>query len=258
MSQDHPIPRQDVRSDGVAVVEWGDQAEPTRAQGRGDLLARLARDARLLPVLGGIGAVAAFASLVGEWTIVEVPGFGADGGPTGRAPAGVAQLDGFGVAYLFGLFGVVCCLALVLFGSSRVRRDVRILGLALTGGVLAVLIAATLTLDDIARLGLFMTDPALSIRYGRGLTAAYVGIGFLGLALVLAGRRTRPDPAPRTPTTPASDEPESTEANTEESMFSWRRQQSSAASGDELEAQPRDLTVGPTAPFATPDTPEGR
>lgn len=253
MSQDYPIPRQDVRSDGVAMVEWGDQAEPGRTGRRGDLLARLGRDPRLVPVLGGIGAVAAFASLVGEWTVMEVPGLGGDGGPLGRVPAGVSEVANFGLAYLLGISGIVCCLALALFGAPGARRNARVLGLAMAGAVLAVLVAATLTLDDIARLGLQVTDPDLRIVYGRGLVAAYVATGLLGLALHLAGRLARPEPVPHhePAATDGDDDPELASTDTE-SPFSWRRQQGTDSPDEELE-EPRDLTVGPTTPFAGPE-----
>lgn len=65
MSQDLPIPRQDNRSDGTTVVEWGDPdpAPPGRAARS---LAAIGRDHRLPPVVAGLGAVAAVASLVGS------------------------------------------------------------------------------------------------------------------------------------------------------------------------------------------------
>ncbi|MFK3982511.1 hypothetical protein ACI2K4_19305 [Micromonospora sp. NPDC050397] len=256
MAQEYPIPRQDQRSDGVAMVEWGDQAETGRPGGRGDLLTRLARDARLVPVVGGLGAVAAFASLVGEWTVTRVPGAGADGLPAGRVPAGIAEVGNFGTAHLVGVSGVVCCLALVLFGSPGSRRNARVLGLAISGALLAVLVAATLTMDDTARLGLYATDPNLRIEYGRGLVTAYVATGLLGLALLLAGRVGVPVPVEDRPAAGATDGPEPAGVEPE-SPFSWRRQ-GTGDPDDDLDEGPRDLTVGPTAPFASPEPPDPR
>ncbi|WP_329105905.1 hypothetical protein OG792_33950 [Micromonospora sp. NBC_01699] len=256
MSQDYPIPRQDSRSDGVATVEWGDQDEPRRPGRRGDLLARLGRDPRLVPVVAGIGAVAIFASLVGEWTIMLAPNFGPDGGTVGRTPIGVSDSTNFGSAYLFGIFGIVGCLALVIFGTAAVRRNVRVLGLALTGTVLAVLVAASLTLDDVSRLGLG-EDTGLRIEYGRGLVMAYVGTAVLGLALYLAGRLVGPDPVPTGSSATGVDGVGSAES-APEAAFSWRRPMGSGGPDDELDEAPRDLTVGPTTPFASPEQPDAR
>ncbi|MEV4627646.1 hypothetical protein AB0J90_15305 [Micromonospora sp. NPDC049523] len=255
MSQEYPIPRQDVRSEGVAMVEWGDQDEPQRPRRRGDLLARLTRDPRLVPVVAGIGAVAVFASLVGEWTVMRVPNFGPDGGGTvGRTPIGVTDSTNFGAAYLFGVFGIVGCLALVIFGTTAVRRNVRVVGLAITGTVLAILVAASLTLDNIARLGLG-EDTGLRIEYGRGLVMAYVGTALLGAALYLAGRLLVPEATSPGPPATEADGPEQAEP---EPVFSWRRQPGTGTPDDELDDVPRDLTVGPTTPFASPEPPEAR
>lgn len=256
MAQEYPIPRQDQRSDGVAMVEWGDQAESARPDRRADLLFRLGRDPRLVPVVGGLGVVAAFASFVGEWTVTRVPGAGADGLPAGRVPAGITEVGNFGAAHLLGISGIVCCLALVLFGSPGTRRNARVLGLAMSGALLAVLVAAALTMDDVARLGLYVTDPDLRVEYGRGLVMAYVATGLLGLALVLAGRVAAPVPADAGPASGTTDGTEPGGAEPE-SPFSWRRR-STGDPDDDLDEGPRDLTVGPTAPFATPEPPDAR
>lgn len=257
MSQEYPIPRQDVRSEGVAMVEWGDQDEPRRPRRRGDLMTRLARDPRMVPVVAGIGAVAVFASLVGEWTIMRVPNFGPEGvGTVGRTPVGVSDSTNFGAAYLFGVFGIVCCLALVIFGTTAVRRNVRVVGLAITGTVLGVLVAASLTLDNISRLGIG-EDTGLRIEYGRGLVMAYVGTALLGLALYLAGRLLGPEPTPSAPPVAGADSPEQADPDPDP-VFSWRRQASTGTPDDELDDVPRDLTVGPTTPFASPEPPEAR
>jgi hypothetical protein len=258
MSQEYPIPRQDARSDDVATMEWG-QDEPPRPGRRTDPLARLGRDARLVPVLAGIGAVAVFASLVGEWTIMTVPNVGADGGTTARAPGGVSDATNFGAAYLFGIFGVTCCLALILFGTPTVRRNVRVVGLAIAGVVLAILAAATLTLDDTSRLGLYGPDSGLRIDYGRGLMMAYVGTAILGLALYFAGRLGQPGPVPAGhPSVAPRDDPDHPDGETA-AAFSWRRRPGTGApDDDELDSAPRDLTVGPITPFAAPESPDGR
>jgi hypothetical protein len=256
MSQEFPIPRQDARSDGVATVEWG-QDEPRRTGGRSGLLTRVGQDPRLVPVLAGIGAVAVFASLVGEWTIMTVPNLGAEGATTGRAPGGVSEAASFGMAYLIGILGIACCLALILFGTPAVRRNARVLGLAMAGGLLAVLAAATLTLNDTSRLGLYGPTDDLRIDYGRGLVMAYVGTAVFGLALYLAGRLGQSGPAPAGhPPAASADDPDQPAADGE---LSWRRGQTAPAPEyDDLEGEPLDLTVAPTTPFAQPEPPGAR
>ena len=62
--------------------------------------------------------------------------------PPAGPRSGSSDVANFGAAYLFGIVGVTCCLALILFGTPAVRRNVRVVGLAIAGAVLAVLVAA--------------------------------------------------------------------------------------------------------------------
>ncbi|PWU60664.1 hypothetical protein DLE60_09770, partial [Micromonospora globispora] len=105
MSQDLPIPRQDNRSDETTVVGWG-EGDRAPAGRFGRSLAGLGRDHRLPMVLAGLGAVAAVASLIGEWLVMTVPNGGPEGNTTIQVPGGVAGVGGFGVAYLVGLLGL--------------------------------------------------------------------------------------------------------------------------------------------------------
>ncbi|MFG2056260.1 hypothetical protein ACGFI9_19780 [Micromonospora sp. NPDC048930] len=238
MSQDLPIPRQD-RSDGTTVVEWGD-GEPVPARRAGRSLAGLARDHRLPPVLVGLGAVAAIASLVGEWLVMTVPNGGPDGNSPIRVPVGVADVGGFGVGYLVGLLGLAVAAALALRGTTAVRQNARVAGLGLAAAVLAVLTAAAFSLDDSSQRTLFYSSAdGFRVEYGRGLVSAFVATALLAAALHLSGRAF--DPAP---------EPDGDPGTADGGRPAPGRRRSRE---DELPPAPADLTVEPTVPFAHPD-----
>ncbi|GIG88988.1 hypothetical protein [Plantactinospora endophytica] len=242
----------DTTPDGAGVVSWGD---PPRTGGRaGLMLHRLGRDGRLVPVVGVAGAGAVFASLVGDWAVTSMTVEGAESSVT--LGSGVADMSGFGTAYLVGVFGVVGCLALVFFGSPRVRHDARVAGLAVAGAVLGVLFATAGSLDTLAdRWQMYGQLDGMTIEYGQGLVMAYVGTGGLGLALLLAGRfvrRSAAEPAPAAePGTPA---PTGQVPPQEESDWPWRRPRAASApevpDDDDGRPPPIDLTVTPTKPFA--------
>lgn len=240
MSQDLPIPRQD-RSDGTTVVEWGD-ADPSPA-GRPDRsLAGLARDRRVPPVLVGLGAVAVIASLVGEWLVMTVPNGGAAGDTPIRVPGGVADVGGFGVAYLVGLLGLAVAVALALRGTPAVRQNARVAGLGLAAALLAVLTAAAFSLDDSGQRTLFYSsEDGFRVDYGRGLVSGFVAVVLLAGALHLAGRAVGRGPDPDAePGTAESGRPVPARRRSRE---------------DELPPEPADLTVEPTVPFARPEQP---
>ncbi len=232
MSQDLPIPRQDDRSDGTTVVEWGD-AEPAST---GRSLAGLSRDHRLPPVLAGLGAVAAVASLLGEWLVITVPNGGPDGTGSIRVPGGVANVGGFGVGYLVGLLGLAGAVALALRGTAAARQNARVAGLGLAGAVLAVLTA--FFLDDPGQRTLFYSsENGFRVEYGRGLVSAFVATALLAAVLYLSGRAAGPGP---------DGEPGATENG--RPVPGRRRSRE-----DELPPAPADLTVEPTVPFARPE-----
>src|SRR5688500_18735832 len=137
MSQNHPIPRQDNRLDGTTVVEWGGP-EPASPAPSGRSLSGLSRDRRLPLVPAGLGAAAGFASLVGEWLVMTVPGGGPEGDTPVRVPGGVADVGGFGVGYLVGLLALVVGVALALRGTTAVRHNARVAGLALAVALLGL------------------------------------------------------------------------------------------------------------------------
>lgn len=240
MSQDLPIPRQD-RPDGTTVVEWGDTDRA--GVGRPDRsLAGLARDHRLPPVLVGLGAVAAIASLVGEWLVMTVPNGGPDGNTPIRVPVGVADVGGFGVGYLAGLLGLGAAVALALRGTAAVRQNARVAGLGFAAAVLALLTAAAFSLDDSGQRTLFYSsEEGFRVDYGRGLVSAFAAVVLLAGAFYLSGRAVDPGPEP-------DGEPGAGESG-RRAPGRWR------AGADELPPAPADLTVAPTMPFARPDQP---
>ncbi|MFY1688813.1 hypothetical protein [Plantactinospora sp. WMMB782] len=248
MPDDVSIPRQD-GPDAASVVSWGDR--PDTGGRAGLALRRLGRDSRLVPVIGVAGAAAAFASLIGDWAVTSMTVEGAENAVA--LGSGVADMSAFGTAYLVGVFGVVGCLALVLFGSPGVRHDARVAGLAGAGAVLGVLVAATGSLDTLAdRWQVYGQLDGMVIEYGQGLVLAYVAVGGLGLALLLAGRFVRRTAAPPAsaaePGTPAG------AATPEESDWPWRRPRPAGdpevPDDDDGRPPPPDLTVTPTKPFA--------
>ncbi|MGC5018902.1 hypothetical protein [Micromonospora sp. DT47] len=233
MSQDPPIPRQDDRSDGTAVVEWGAVERPPAGR-FGPALAGLGRDRRLPLVLTALGAVAAMASLVGEWLVMTVPNGGPDGDSTIRVPGGVAELAGFGVAYLVGLLLLAGAVALALRGRPAVRHDARVAGLAVAGALLALLTATALSLEDSGQRALFYSpEDGFRVVYGRGLVTAFVAVVLLAAALKLAGRA----PADRSSADPGAD-PDVAPTD------------SRRAEPDDRPPAPADLTVTPAVPFA--------
>ncbi|NYF55970.1 hypothetical protein [Micromonospora purpureochromogenes] len=230
MSEDLPVPRQEDRSDGTAVVEWGSPS-PAPAGRWGRALGGLGRDRRLPLVLAVLGAVAATASLVGEWLVMTLPNGGPEGDVTVRVPGGVAEVDGFGVAYLVGLLLLAAVTALALRGGPAVRREARLAGLAVAGALLALLTATAFSLDDSGQRALFYSsEDGFRVDYGRGLVMAFVATALAGAALQLAGRQ------------PAEQAEGDTDPEAE--PVDYRRPGRPENDG------PADLTVTPTVPFA--------
>ncbi|MEV4810176.1 hypothetical protein [Micromonospora avicenniae] len=233
MSRELPIQRQDDRSDDMSVIEWG-TAEPDAPERPRRSLAGLGRDRRIPQLLAGLGAVAGVASLVGEWVVMTLP----DGGREGslEVPAGVADVNGFGVGYLVGLLGLVCAVALALRGTPAVRPNARVLGLALAGALLVLLTVTASELDDSTRRLFYSPEEGFRIEYGRGLAMAFAACVLLGVALQLA-----PNAAPLDEDAPAG------------AVFR-RRRRSARDEPDDVPPAPADLTVQPAVPFARPES----
>jgi hypothetical protein len=244
MSQDLPIPRQDSHATEPVTVEWGSD-RPARRGRMPRALAGLGRDRRLVPVMAAIGGVAAAASLVGEWTIVTIPMAELAGDAPLRVPAGVSEVGNFGAAYLIGLLAMIGCLALVFAGAPSIRHNARILGLTLSGAVLAVLLAATAVLPEASgRLYYLRPNGELRIEYGRGLVMAFLATAVLGLALLLAGRFIA-GPVGTGPTDAA---------DATGHGWSWRRPRPAAVvEADDERRAPSDLTVTAAPPFIRPE-----
>jgi hypothetical protein len=244
MPEDLPVPRQGEPPDAPAVIEWGAD-EPARPRRFGNPLVGLTRDPRLPLLLAGLGAVAGTASMIGEWVLTTVPSGGPEGPTTLEVPASVSEIGGFGVAYLAGLLALACAVALALGGTATVRANARLVGLTLAGALLALLVAATVTLDDPgARTVLYSTEDEFLVEYGRGLVLAFVACVLFAAALRLAW------------TVPTGASTESADDRTRAdvpAMRSWRRRPEPDLE-DGLPA-PADLTVEPATPFARPENP---
>jgi hypothetical protein len=274
MSQE---PQADIgaRLDEPAVVEFGAD-EPVHKRPRASqILTAVRRDWRIVPILAGLSAVAIFASLVGEWQTTSFTEQQQVAVPPDQLPppatSGVADLGGFSTGYLIGVFVLVGCMGLVLFGRPAMRDQVRILGLSAAGVSGAVLVGTAAWLDSqsaayaTARLFLGPQGPTYELAYGRGLTMAFLGVAGLAVALYLAGRLMPAPPAPMAaPAAGADAEPRPEAAS--QADWPWRRPRT-AQEPDDLDSDlppPADLTVGPTAPFVPmhhdgkPPAPDGR
>ncbi|MEO3770773.1 hypothetical protein [Micromonospora sp. B9E7] len=247
MSEELPIPRQGDRSDGLAMIEWGADDDPAPRRRFGWSLTEFMRDSRLPLLLAGLGAVAGVASMVGEWLVMTLPTGGPEGDATIEVPAGVSEVGGFGVGYLVGLLVLVCTVALALRGTAAVRPNARLAGLTLAGALLALLVAATATLNDSGqRTFFYSTQDGFRAEYGRGLIMAFAACMLLGAALRLAPATPSGAPAGAAPDDQPGDVP---------ATRAWRRRRDRDAVQEDGLPAPADLTVGPAAPFARPDTP---
>ncbi|MEU1678285.1 hypothetical protein ABZ422_04240 [Micromonospora zamorensis] len=240
MSEELPIPRQGDRSDGLAVIEWGADDDPAPRRRFGWSLAGLTQDPRVPLLLAGLGAVAGVASMVGEWLVMSLPNGGPEGDATIEVPAGVSEVGGFGIGYLVGLLALVCTVVLALRGTASVRSNARLTGLTLAGALLALLVAATATLNDSGQRTFFYSaQDGFKAEYGRGLIMAFAACVLLGAALRLAPAGT-----------PEDDQPGDAPA-----ARAWRRRRDRDPVQEDGLPAPADLTVTPAAPFARPDTP---
>ncbi|SCL45790.1 hypothetical protein GA0070617_0034 [Micromonospora yangpuensis] len=125
-------------------------------------------------------------------------------------------------------------MVLALAGTPAVRPNARLAGLALTGALLALLVATAFSLDEPSQRTLFYSpEDGFQVEYGRGLVMAFVGCLLLVAALQLSGQAT--------------------EAPTDSPGWRWPgRRDRPQPDDDELPA-PADLTVGPAVPFARPE-----
>ncbi|MEU7840815.1 hypothetical protein AB0B39_07585 [Micromonospora sp. NPDC049114] len=239
MSEELPIPRQGDPSDGSAVIEFGGDEPATGSRRLGWSLAGITRDPRLPLLLAGLGAVAGVASLLGEWLVMTLPNGGPVGSTSIDVPAGVSDIGGFGIGYLVGLLGLVCTVALALRGTAAVRPNARLVGFTLSGALLALLVAATATLDDPGQRNFFYeSEDNFRVEYGRGLVMAFVACVLLAAALRLA------------PNTPAEDDGSASTRGQ-----GWHRRHLAPVEREDGPPAPADLTVTAAPPFARPQHP---
>ncbi len=232
MSHDLPVPRQDDRADGTSVVEWGTEDAQSPAIGRlRRALSGLGGDHRGPLLLAGLGALAALVSLLGEWVTVTLPASGGDGGTPVEMPSSVSEVGGLAVGYVVGILMLAAVVALALRGTAVVRANARVAGLALAAGLLAVLTATAVTLDDSRRIPFYSAADGFKIEHGRGLVMAFAAVLLFAAALA----RAVPQPAG------SAAEPEG-------------RPRRGRFGPDDAEPDeqrpPADITVAPTVPFA--------
>ncbi|MEV6691370.1 hypothetical protein AB0M35_07865 [Micromonospora sp. NPDC051196] len=236
MTHDLPVPRQDDRTDGTSVLEWGtEDEEATAGTGRWrTALGGLGRDHRLPLLLAGLGAAAALASLLGEWATVTFPSGGGEGDEPVELLSNVSEVGNLGVGYLVGMLLLGVTAALALRGTVAVRANARVAGLALVLGLVAVLVATAVSLDEGGRRAMgYSAEDGFRIEYGRGLAMAFAAV--LLFAAALARTSSGPDGSAgepgRRPPRP--------------------RRRTDVVDEDEDEGrQPTDITVTPTVPFA--------
>ena len=195
-------------------------------------------------LLGGLGVVAWFGSLVGEWqlivrartTLLSQSGITElDQLPIDSA--GLGSLPVWGMGWLFGGTLLVICGCLAVAGKPPLREPARAIGLAVAVTNLGLLAATGLNLTQTSPYdGVYA---GLDYRLGRGVYAAFASVVLLGAAIYLSRFQSRP--APRLAAKPVVDGPADL-----------------TVGPADLTVGPADLTVGPAEPMVHPtDTLQG-
>jgi hypothetical protein len=191
-----------------SVIAFGGSEKPRRT-----IFRDLGRDRRLPALIAGLGAVAAFGSLISEWQTTTFREVGVDGE---RLPeeqvllANLFDLGGLGAGYLVGLLLLVVALALALFGPLPGRAYAKVAGLAVGGVLLALVLSLVQYLNDASALlpkylmAFNVTDgDSLRTAHGRGVWCALAAVGLALAALWMPARTAGAEPEP--PTTEADD-----------------------------------------------------
>ena len=239
---------------GPAVVAFGGGEPATdrlRAGRFGALLRRVGRDRLVAPILAVLAAVAGFASLTAQWYSMVMP-IGdvspGEGGTVGNTLTfTVSDVGTLGNGYVLGLLALAVASTLALFGPPALRPVLRLGGLTLVGGLVAVLVALGLTFGHSIERNYFGQDIHLDLSGKAGLTAAFATLVLAGAALFLAGRGPVATVPAEAPPVAAPD-------------WAWQapRPARDEAAAEIAAAAPLDLTVQPARPFAHPDGDDGR
>lgn len=233
-----PDPATDVVEFGGAGRDSGrDPADP-----RAGWLRRSTgmREPRIGWVLGGLGGLALFGSLVGEWSITTYR-FSEESfeGPAVEEmiAAGAATAGNWGAAWMIGALALVTTLGVCLGGPAHLRAAARTVGLAVAAALLLVMAAAgvDISADGLAfdRVNVTSMEQQTEVSLERGLFAAYVALGLFAAALWLA---PVPSAAGEVMAGPPPEQP-----------VPAPRPAPAGQAGD-----PGDLTVGPAEPFIHP------
>jgi len=237
---------------GPAVVAFG--AGDAVADGSWPVVDRLRRvigDRRLVAVVGMVQAgVAACGALVAPWYSVVLPLGQTD--PTTGAQADrvtafhLTDLGTLGTGYLLGLLVLAVASVLVIAGPPAARSVVRLVGLTVAAGSLAMVVALTVTAGNyIQRTFFFLVEGDFEVDNRSGVTAAFLSVILVGLALLAAGRA------------PAVDQTARSEIRPE---WGWQppRPVRDETAAEIAAAEPLDLTVQPSRPFVRPDNDDDR
>jgi hypothetical protein len=185
MAQDDPSPE--------SVITFGDGSETARQR----FLRGMVRDRRVPVLVAGLGAVAAFGSLISEWQTTTIDGltFDADGlGTETILFTRLIDLGGVGGGYLSGLALLTVAIVLTLFGPAPGRPYARLAGLALGGLLLALVLALVQLLNTTSvMIPQYYTPELDSMRMaqGRGLWCAMAAVTAALIALWLGPSATR-------------------------------------------------------------------
>jgi hypothetical protein len=174
--------------------------------------------------IAGLGALALFGSLIGDWATTS---FTQEESFTEHYVTGVSGSN-WGVGWMMGVLAISAAVAMSLFGPVNLRVAGRVAGLSVAGAMLALLISASV---DLGRRGPFsgvpLADYQIESTFEQGWYAGYLALALLGAALWLAPLAS----GSSSTTEPAAGNPD----------------------GHRELAGPGDLTVGPAEPLAFPD-----